>query len=195
MSVSLWSCPPPPVSRREILRYMKCDTATSKLDALIDACLDVALPLLSYRVCYTRLPIKQEGIALDLGAFRVHSRDLQKNLAGCREVLVLAATVGIGLDRTITRFGHTSPAQALCLQAIGAERIEALCDAFVREMEASLSLRPRFSPGYGDLPLTVQRDLFALLSPSRHIGLTLTSELLMSPTKSVTAFAGIEVSS
>ena len=193
MSVSVWSCPAPPVSRREILRYMKCGADTDELSELIDTCLDVALPLLSYRVCYTRLNVEQREDTLDFGVFCAHSHDLRKNLAGCREVLVFAATVGIGLDRAITRFGHTSPAQALCLQAIGAERIEALCDAFVHEMGLTHSLRPRFSPGYGDLSLAVQRELFALLSPHRHIGLTLTDELLMSPTKSVTALAGIEV--
>ena len=51
--------------------------------------------------------------------------------------------------------------------------------------------RPRFSPGYGDLPLEVQRTLFSLLEPMRHIGLSLTDSLLMSPTKSVTAFVGL----
>ena len=77
-------------------------------------------------------------------------------------------------------------------QAIGAERIESLCDAFCAEREAEgLRLRPRFSPGYGDLPLELQRDLFRGLDCSRKIGLTLNESLLMSPSKSVTAIAGI----
>ena len=47
------------------------------------------------------------------------------------------------------------------------------------------------SPGYGDLALDVQKDIFALLDCERQIGLTLGDSLLMSPGKSVTAFAGI----
>ena len=35
------------------------------------------------------------------------------------------------------------------------------------------------------------REIFALLEPMRHIGLSLTDHLLMSPTKSVTAIVGL----
>ena len=52
-------------------------------------------------------------------------------------------------------------------------------------------LKPRFSPGYGDLPLEMQRDIFRVLDCSRKIGLTLNESLLMSPSKSVTAIVGI----
>ena len=45
---------------------------------------------------------------------------------------------------------------------LGTERIEALCDAFCRTMAETLPDSPltaRFSPGYGDLPLTLQEDI------------------------------------
>ena len=81
------------------------------------------------------------------------------------------------------------------MQAIGAERIESLCDVFCEELSQELQeegyLTSRFSPGFGDLPLTIQHDVFRVLDCSRKIGLTLNESLLMSPSKSVTAFAGI----
>ena len=49
----------------------------------------------------------------------------------------------------------------------------------------------RFSPGYGDLPLDVQKNIFPLLDCERKIGLTLNESLIMSPSKSVTAFVGM----
>ena len=78
-------------------------------------------------------------------------------------------------------------------QAIGAERIEALCDAFCDDIskEYNIAIKPRFSPGYGDLPLECQKDIFAVISPEKHIGLTLTDSMLMSPSKSVTAIVGL----
>ena len=98
-----------------------------------------------------------------------------------------------GIDRLLTKYARLSPARALLLQGIGAERIEALCDAFCAAQAAAVgrALRPRFSPGYGDLALDVQKDIFALLDCERQLGLTLGDSLLMSPGKSVTAFAGI----
>ena len=85
---------------------------------------------------------------------------------------------------------------SVCLQAIGAERIEALCNAFSLEMKneyakSGRSLRPRFSAGYGDLPLELQREIFNALGCERRIGLTLNDSLIMSPSKSVTAIIGI----
>jgi 5-methyltetrahydrofolate--homocysteine methyltransferase len=54
------------------------------------------------------------------------------------------------------------------------------------------SLRPRFSAGYGDLPLEYQKKIFDLLDPHTQIGLTLNDSYLMSPSKSVTALIGVE---
>lgn len=51
--------------------------------------------------------------------------------------------------------------------------------------------RPRFSPGYGDLPINMQKDIFAALDCPRKIGLSLNESLLMSPSKSVTAIIGV----
>ena len=49
----------------------------------------------------------------------------------------------------------------------------------------------RFSPGYGDLPLEIQKDLCRMLNASRRIGLTVSESMLMVPCKSVTAVIGI----
>ncbi len=82
------------------------------------------------------------------------------------------------------------------MQAIGAERIESLCDMFCGELAETyakdgMSLRPRFSPGYGDLPLEAQKSVFKALDCHRKIGLALNDSLLMSPSKSVTAIVGL----
>ena len=52
-------------------------------------------------------------------------------------------------------------------------------------------LRPRFSPGYGDLPLALQADVFWALDCTSKIGVSLSESLIMSPQKSVTAIIGI----
>ena len=49
----------------------------------------------------------------------------------------------------------------------------------------------RYSPGYGDLSLESQKQVFALLNPPKYIGVTLNDSLLMSPSKSVTGIIGI----
>jgi hypothetical protein len=186
---------PPPVDRREILRYAGCREASAAVAEALDACLAEALPALDYRACCCVCPVVHTGDALDLGFAVVPSDDLKKNLAGCDRALLFAATIGLGIDRLIARECSASPARALLLQAIGAERIEALADLVNADARADaqrlgLAVRPRFSPGYGDLPLALQREVFAALDCPRRIGLTLSGSLLMSPTKSVTALIG-----
>lgn len=168
----------PPVNRREILRYAGCRTETADVAALLDACLTEAEPVLTYAVCWGEFALP-EAIA---------SRDLRKNLAGCNRVIAFAATVGLGLDRLIARYSRIAPSKAVLLQAIGAERIESLCDMFQQDIGCT---RPRFSPGYGDLPIATQREIFRALNCERHIGLFLNDSMLMSPSKSVTALIGL----
>ena len=186
----------PPLNRHEILRYAGTREESPELVILLEEALSEAQPILSGKVCWTEFPLERQGDLLHLGFASTDSAALNRNLSGCHRIVVFAATVGLPLDRLIARYGRISPAKALLLQAIGAERIEALCDVFcdkirLKALDSGLHTVPRFSPGYGDFPLQIQRDIFRVLDCSRNIGLTLNESLLMSPSKSVTAIIGL----
>lgn len=182
-----------PVCEKEILRYAGCRTVQSDVSELLKDCLVEVENSLKYQVCYRELEVNITDDKCDFGVFSVCSASLAKHLCGCKRVIVFAATIGFGIDRLITKYSHILPARGLMLQAIGAERIEALCNTFCNDIEAetSLNITARFSPGYGDVPLEVQRDIFSLLNCDKYIGISLNNSLLMSPSKSVTAFVGI----
>ena len=181
----------PALSEGEILRYAGAKAPDENLSALIAECVDEARDAFSYKACYTELDVSVSDTECDFGLFKVKSKLLAKNLLGCKRVILFAATVGIEIDRLIMKYGRLSPAKALIFQALGAERIESLCDLFTRDISGERALRPRFSAGYGDLAIEVQRDIFKILDAPRKIGLSLNDSMLMSPTKSVTAFIGI----
>ena len=183
-------------NRREILRYMGCKESSSEIDALIDKSIEICRDRLTYKLCFAEFDVSLNGEICDLGFAKTSSHDLHKCLAGCEKALLFGATIGLELDRLILRYGKLEPSVSVCLQAIGAERIEALCDAFCDEMSERYAavgrkLRPRFSAGYGDLPIEFQREIFSALGCDKLIGLTLNDSLIMSPTKSVTAIIGI----
>lgn len=187
---------PPEINRREIFRYAAMAEPSAEVDALLDELIREASAVLDYRVCYSEVPVCFDENGIDFGFCRTASKNLCKNLSGCGSAIVFAATVGIGLDRLIAKYRAVSPAKALLLDAFGAERVESLCDAFSEEVKTAKDVlskicRPRFSPGYGDLPLIMQKDIFALLDCPRRIGVSLNESLLMSPSKSVTAIIGI----
>lgn len=186
----------PPANVSEILRYAGAKAEDPTLLALLEQAMAEAEPVLSPKLCFRTIPLWETETVLDLGFAQVRSDALRQVLEGCEKAVIFAATLGIGLDRLIARYGRIAPAKALLLQAIGTERIEALCNAFCHDLQKQaeaehLHTTRRFSPGYGDLPLDLQRDLFRILECPRSIGLTLNESLLMSPSKSVTAIIGL----
>lgn len=184
----------PPIDEREILRYAGAKGGSEQLSDILADAVAEARGVLSYKVAYCVLPYSERcGVSFFGDAFTCRSELLRKSLEGCTRVIIFAATVGAMMDRLIAKYSLLSPAKMLLLQAFGAERAEALCDTFISDMEAELGkpLRPRRSPGYSDIPLSLQRDIFATLEPENKIGVCLTDSYLMTPSKSVTAFVGI----
>lgn len=185
----------PPIDQGEVLRYMGAKGAGDDATAfLLSDCIQEAGLCFCGRICWRETTVERWGDWIGLSTITTESRALAKALKGCESAVLFAATVGVEIDRLMMRYSRLSPARAVCMQALGAERIEALCDAFedeLRTVYADKRLRPRFSPGYGDLPLSIQKELFDLLDCPRRIGLTLNDSLLMSPTKSVTAVIGL----
>lgn len=183
----------PTINRREILRYMGVRAPSDSINALIDSCLTEISSLLAYRVCALISDVHINEKNIKCGGLEIHSSSLASNLIECDKVAIFSATIGIGIDRCISKYSRVSPSRAYCIQAIGAERIEQLCDMFNKEIKSEFGeTAPRFSPGYGDLELSVQKDIFTLLNSQKNIGLTLTDTMIMSPSKSVTAFIGIK---
>jgi hypothetical protein len=133
---------------------------------------------------------------LAIGGLEIESRNLAKNLKGCGEAALFAATLGVGVDRLIRRVEITNMAKAVVLQACAAAYLEEYCDAcqerIAREARREGKyLRPRFSPGYGDFSLSYQAGIMRMLDCAKQIGLTMTDGCLMTPVKSVTAVIGI----
>lgn len=193
-TVYVKSFEPERVNEAEVIRYMRCSSASDEVLELLRDCEREASSHFDYKVCFCRLSLEIDRNCCDFGVFSTISSDLSRRLKGCTEAIVFAATVGVGIDRLIAKYAQISPAKALMLQALGAERVEALCDKICElfPTEFGYPVTARFSPGYGDLELSVQKSIFAVLGCEKRIGLTLNDSLMMLPTKSVTAFVGLK---
>ena len=184
-----------PVNYKEIARYAGAKTLDDGLKALIDKCLEEAnnAKALKFSICYTLEDIKIEADEVDFGVFKFKSAGLARVLTYSCKALIFASTMGVGIDKLIRKYSAIEPSKALIFQAIGTERIESFLDYFEEQYkkENGIDLANRFSPGFGDLSLGYQKEVFALLKPEKNIGVTLNDSLLMSPSKSVTGIIGI----
>ncbi len=180
------------VSHREALRYLGVrGEAPPELEAMLDRAASLLKTCAALKACCTRLPLMITGDTLDFGAFRLESKALKKNLDGCEESFLFAATLGVGADRQILRLSKAEPAFAAVFDAWCSAAVEGWCNCVNAQLAEKETLRPRFSPGYGDVPLSLQRDVLAALDAQRKLGITLSDTFFMTPTKSVTAFVGI----
>ncbi len=195
--------PRPVPDRREIIRYLgyRGDTPGREVLEEIEYCVRELEKAAAPRFIYERFDLERargedgEEVLLMAG-LSIRSRDLAKNLSGCRGAYMMAATIGPGPDLLVRRASVTKMSRAVIYQAAGAAMIENWCDLIgerIRREAAKEGLftRPRFSPGYGDLPLEMQRDLVRILNMPKEIGVSLTDTLLMTPSKSVTALIGV----
>ena len=185
--------------RREILRYLgykKNQLPDAEVDSCISRCLEELGAVAEPRSVHRRFPIIRREGSLTIAGILYDSRSLEKLLASCEEAVLFAATLGIGVDRLLARSQLRDLRDALVLQACAAAVIEAYCDDIDQQIrsEAGRENRQttrRFSPGYGDLDISVQRGLCRVLDTERQIGLTLTESCMMVPVKSVTAIIGL----
>lgn len=182
------------VNRREALRYLgyRGQRTDDGIDALFDRAQAELKTCAAPKACFAQYALTMDGDCLQFGELRLQSASLAKNLQDCRSLFLFAATLGAGVDRLLLRFQKTEPAFALVFDAYCSAAVEGWCNLVNEKLAAGRTLRPRFSPGYGDVPLAVQPQILSMLDATRKLGITLTDTLFMTPCKSVTAFVGIE---
>lgn len=183
----------PRVRRAEMLRYARCgdgvgvEKEAEQAQRLVD---DLIRPAAAAVV----FDIKREGEKLFIAGTELEGNSIKKLLASCKKCVVMAVTVGFGADMKISALGASSPALSLLADAAASSAVEDACDACCESIESELGIKltPRFSPGYGDLPMNIQPALLELTNARRDLGLTVGSGCMLSPIKSVTAIAGIK---
>lgn len=190
-----------PIPQREICRYLGYrgispdEAMAERIQCCADRLQEKSTPRGVWLSCPFSIEEKESAPILHIESMTFPSRQLAGNLRGCSQVVLMAATIGPGADFLIRRAEAVSMLDAAIYQAAGAAMAEAFCDKVNRHINAvqekeGLWPRPRFSPGYGDVPLSLQKEFSSLLTLPASCGISLTETLLMVPSKSVTAFIG-----
>ena len=135
---------------------------------------------------YTIRPL-MNGVIADYDA-------AEKMLGGCDAAVLLCCTLGMAFERRVRSLERRDMGKAVILDACGSAWVESGCDMAESELAERFQpryLTDRFSPGYGDLPLSLQPAVLAALDAERRLGIHLSDSFLMTPSKSVTAVIGL----
>ena len=124
------------------------------------------------------------------------SKDISELLRDCDKCVLMCATLGFNIEKNIRRYSYNNLTKGIIIDACATTSIEEVCDLVqdsildkVAKEEKSLTMR--YSPGYGDLDISANRDILNVLDAHRKIGVTVTNTGIMIPRKSVVALIGI----
>ena len=178
------------ISREETLRYLGNTSVSMNetMDALLNSCEAEILRAANVKYLYKKIPLNNNLLA---------GNDIKNHLRGCDEAVVLCATLGAGVDRLIRTAQVVDMARAVVLDAMASAAVEQVCsgiDELIAAGNPEKFTTWRFSPGYGDYPVELQKTVLSILDAPRKIGLCTNDSSLLTPMKSVTAIVGLSVS-
>lgn len=141
-------------------------------------------------------PIEEKSPSLVNNQITIKTNSLVNFLKESKKIVIMGITGGIEIMDIIDKYQNENMAKAVVFDATAGEIVDSGFDYIMsllnRELLRSSNklLQKRFSPGYGDLPLSVQKDFYNLLK-MEQLGVKLTPSFLLDPQKSVIALTGI----
>ena len=164
----------------EALRYMGAAHADGSTRRLAEETAQMLEERLHPRYLWRAFRIIREDreIHLDGAGIRLPGQLAGKMLSECDTTVLMICTLGAGFDRIMKEWEARDMARAAVMDVCGNRFPGMYCT-------------DRFSPGYGDLPLSLQADFLRVLDAGRKLGITSNESFLLLPCKSVTAVVGL----
>ncbi|WP_251230422.1 hypothetical protein [Adlercreutzia aquisgranensis] len=131
-----------------------------------------------------------------IGPLELPGRAIARHLRGCGEVALMAVTLGAKSEMLLRRETALSATGGMLADVCASSAVEQAANVLNEHLRAQANQRGfattwRFSPGYGDLPLSVQPCFLKALGADKALGISLTPALMLVPTKTITAIVGL----
>ncbi len=184
------------IDLQEVARYLGYGQREVEGDTLqmIHEVTEALQKMATPRVTHQLFPL--DGTRLVGTNLTLEGADIAQLLQDCHQCILLAATLGQGVDGLIRRLQITDLTRGVIADVCASSMIENFCNQVNQGLEQRWTeqgcyLTSRYSPGYGDMPLATQTPLCGLLNTTKTLGLTPTSAHILIPRKSITAIIGI----
>jgi len=177
------------MNKEMILRYMHCfQKADDSLNKQIDRCVEEVRQIAQFKAVHQAFTLSHDPLTIKELDLACDSTDLACYFQDISSCIVIACTLGISIDRRIKYYEHIDMAKAVVFDAVSSRYLEECCDEYEKKHVNSKTMR--FAPGYGDIPLTLNKTLSNALRTYQTIGVSLTSSGLFTPMKSMLGIIG-----
>jgi hypothetical protein len=167
-----------------------------QIQEIIDNCEKELLNSITPAYYYSIFNINHEPnkVTLENCDLSLIGEDISNHLKDCDKAILFCATLSHGPDKLIRINQVRDMTKSIIIDALASAAIEQICDLIqeeIKERFPSLYQTWRFSPGYGDLPLDIQKEFINVLSATKRAGISSTNTNMLIPSKSVTAIIGL----
>ncbi len=186
------------INKKEALRYLGYGNSIpdNKILSIVDDCekqlLNVIQPKFLYNIF--NITVNSDCVKLNDTTLILRGKDIVNHLENCSMVVVMCCTLSFGVDRIIRQYQISDMARAVICDSLSSAAIEQVCDYIEQEIKQkypNMYQTFRYSAGYGDLSIDIQKNILDLLQAQKKIGLCTNESSILTPKKSVTAFIGL----
>lgn len=127
--------------------------------------------------------------------FELEGETIKEHLNKCGKCVCLCVTLGSDIDNLIRKKQITSMAEAMTIDKMASFVVEKACDKaeeIIMKNFEGCEKTFRYGLGYGDFPVTKQKEFLDMLDASRQVGVYVNEASMLMPTKSVTCLIGIK---
>lgn len=161
-----------------------------KLNCLIDECIEEIDQMSSFKATYRKFPLSFHPLRIDELNLNLDYPDLNQLFKNCHEIVLISCTLGIQIDRKEHYYSHIDMTKATVLDAVASSYLETKCDEY--ENEQFIGKRTyRFCPGYGNVPIELNKELARIMESYKKIGLTVQKSNILLPQKSMIGLIGL----
>lgn len=186
------------LDRGEAFRYMgfKGGEIKENILKITEECEQELLKVIAPRYVYRVFEIEKndEGVLLKNTSAIFKGKDIAAHLEGCNRCVLMCVTLSANTDGLIRRYEADSMEKAVIADSLASAAVEQACNLAEKEIQEAIGAYNytwRFSPGYGDFPLDIQKEFLDIIDAPKRIGVNITDSLILVPRKSVTAVMGI----
>lgn len=186
------------LTKEKVLKYLgyRNQDISSLINTIENAIKELLLiSKIDYIIDYQDIiSMDEKAITLDNGLF-LQGNSIINRLNGSDQAIIIIATIGNSFDQKMLTLQRIAPLDAMIFDAAGSALVEEVMDGINQKLIADnpeKNLTRRFSPGFGDLPLSTNKSIIDIYNATRRIGVVINKNFLMTPSKTVTAIIGIK---
>ncbi|WP_278689749.1 methionine synthase [Clostridium baratii] len=175
------------IDENEVLRYLgyKGQKIEEELLLKIRDTIEEGKKLFAPKIIYKEYPINilENGVEVVGTTLVLDGNDIKKLLIGSNRCILMAATIGNYIEKKIRLYERIDLTRGMILDSVSTTAVEDLCNKVCDLIEKDIiedfeELTFRYSPGYGDLNLNIQKNFIEVLDATRKIGVNVSEHML-----------------